>query len=224
MTSGQPTHFFRNCPVFGMAKEYVTDYPIPKALVPDLKIHSARVGDLAAFLGRKIYQETEQVERLRAGGYLHDFGKLFIAQELLRKETPLTDRERRLVRSHPWLGAKELVERRLAKINEPHLFPILLSHHERWDGYGYPYGKKGTSIPFVAQIVSLADTVEALTANRVYRPAWVWEQVLAYVDTERSRAWSSGLVDVFLTYEDQARRVLLLDGLGNGMPPSVSAG
>ncbi len=109
----------------------------------------------------------EQLHSLRESGSLHDIGKIKIPLEILNKPDRLTDTEFEIMKQHPIIGAQLL--RPLSSMKD--VIPVVLNHHERWDGKGYPYGTKATSIPLSARIVAVADSYDAMTSDRPYRKA-----------------------------------------------------
>ncbi|MDA3936763.1 MAG: HD-GYP domain-containing protein [Actinomycetota bacterium] len=128
--------------------------------------HSDRVMDYAMLIGREVGLPAEQIEMLRFAGLLHDIGKTGIAEEILLKPTSLTDEEAARVRSHAERGAT-LVEQ-VDFLNG--LAPIIMHHHERWDGTGYPMRLRGDDTPIMARILGVADAYDSMTSERPYRP------------------------------------------------------
>ena len=134
---------------------------------PYTRGHSARVARMAAEIGRRLGCDDAQIALLRLGGALHDVGKLGVRDEVLRKPGPLTRRELREVRAHPEIGARMIAR-------DPELrpaLPIVLYHHERWDGEGYPSRRSGTEVPLEARIMAVVDSYDAMTSDRPYRAA-----------------------------------------------------
>ncbi|MFE6871861.1 HD-GYP domain-containing protein [Kitasatospora sp. NPDC057692] len=127
--------------------------------------HSERVGRAAVLIADQLGMEAERLRTLRFAGILHDVGKLGVATELLRRNGPLTEAERRAVEVHPVHGY-ELV-RGIAFLGEAHAG--ILHHHERMDGRGYPAGLAGEQIPEFARIISVADAFDSMTSTRSYR-------------------------------------------------------
>jgi diguanylate cyclase (GGDEF)-like protein/putative nucleotidyltransferase with HDIG domain len=125
--------------------------------------HSQRVADLAARVAARLGGDVEQVELARLAGSLHDLGKLAIPEEILRKPTPLTAPERRILERHPQTGF-----RMLASLGVDRVAATVLHHHERWDGRGYPDGLAGEQIPLAARVLFVADAFDAMTSERVY--------------------------------------------------------
>jgi diguanylate cyclase (GGDEF)-like protein/putative nucleotidyltransferase with HDIG domain len=127
--------------------------------------HSERVSELAARIAKRIGLDEEQVELTRLAGSLHDLGKLAIPEEILRKDGKLTDTERLVLERHPQIGFRMLDSLGVDPVAE-----IVLHHHERWDGAGYPDRLIGDQIPLGARIIFVADAYDAMTSDRVYRP------------------------------------------------------
>lgn len=127
--------------------------------------HSERVTAFAVQIGEALDLDDATMETLRRGGLLHDIGKIGIPGKILDKAGPLTDEEMQVMGSHTRLGAR-ILEPIPALENA---IPIVLSHHERFDGKGYPDGLAGESIPFLARVLAVADVYDALTSDRPYR-------------------------------------------------------
>ena len=109
--------------------------------------------------------DKELKRSLRLSGLLHDIGKIAVPDNVLNKEGPLTDEEREMIKMHPLKGA-EILE----PIEQLQLLRGIAEHHERVDSKGYPLGKAGVEISLEARILAVADTFDAITSNRVYRP------------------------------------------------------
>ena len=129
--------------------------------------HSQRVGDLAMEVGKELGLDGKALDDLRYGGILHDIGKIGAPEHILLKKERLTDDEMKVMREHPKVGAQIVAPVGfLAGV-----LPAVESHHERWDGAGYPKGLKGEDIPLIARIVTAADTWDACTSTRPYSKA-----------------------------------------------------
>ena len=139
--------------------------------------HSERVAELAARVAARLALDAEQVELTRLAGSLHDLGKLAIPEEILRKPGELTDSERLVLERHPQIGF-----RMLDSLGVDPVADIVLHHHERWDGAGYPDGLRGDTIPFGARIIFVADAYDAMTSDRIYRPKRSSEAALAELE------------------------------------------
>jgi HD-GYP domain-containing protein (c-di-GMP phosphodiesterase class II) len=136
--------------------------------------HARRVAGLAVSVADRLGLDHEAVTAIHLGALLHDVGKLCVPDELLRKPGPLTTEEWTVVRRHSEAGEQVLGPfLRLSRLLRPRLaadvLAVVRSHHERWDGGGYPDGTAGKRIPLGARIVGVCDAFEAMTAARVYR-------------------------------------------------------
>ena len=128
--------------------------------------HCLRVADLGCAIARRLGMEERRLFWFRVGALLHDVGKIKVPADILNKPGKLTSEEWALMRSHPEAGVELL-----HGIDFPEdVIPIILSHHEKWNGSGYPHGLAGEAIPLAARILGLADVYDALTTNRSYKP------------------------------------------------------
>ena len=126
--------------------------------------HSQRVARYSAHLARLLGLTYPTIELVRQAAFVHDIGKIFIPDWIVQKAGPLTDDEREIVQLHAELGAR-MLERRPAMRT---LAPLVLHHHERWDGQGYPDGLAGNAIPIESRIIFVADAFDAMTSKRPY--------------------------------------------------------
>jgi len=129
--------------------------------------HSRRVAELAVRIAEVYGMNERDIERLRLSSRLHDIGKIGIGNDLLHKPGKLTDEEWKIMRDHPVIGEQLLKPYRQFR----HETRIVRFHHERWDGKGYPEGVRGTQIPLGSRVIAVADTFDAMTTSRPYRPA-----------------------------------------------------
>ena len=119
--------------------------------------HSRRVSDMACYLCHKMGMTEEEVQQIHIAGHLHDIGKIGIPDRVLLKEGKLNDEEWQLMKKHPEIGAQIMSKsEHFARIAA-----ILLHHHERWDGRGYPFGAKGEEIPLGSRIIAVCDSIDA---------------------------------------------------------------
>jgi putative nucleotidyltransferase with HDIG domain len=169
--------------------------------------HAWRIGRTCGLLADAIGLEDSQVELVRRAAPLHDIGKIGIPDAILLKPGKLTDSERAAVKRHTTIGAEILSGSRssLLRVAER----IALSHHERWDGKGYPHRLGGEEIPLAGRIVAVADVFDALTHERPYKKAWPLEPAVDEVLGQRGRQFDPALVDAFATLDHAAllRRV-----------------
>lgn len=161
----------------------------------ELKEHNQRVAQLAVLLGQGMGLTGLELVDLRWGALLHDIGKLSIPDHILNKTGELTEEEYEVIKTHTLLGAAILRHMSFLK----RAYVVAESHHERWDGMGYPYGLKGTEIPLLARISAVAGAYDALTNNRSYRSAWPKAKALEYICERAGKVYDPQVVDVFLS-------------------------
>jgi putative two-component system response regulator len=153
---------------------------------PYLRGHSARVADLSAMVAAQMGHTDEQIEAVRTGGRLHDIGKIGIREEVLNKQGPLTEAEYDHVKQHVTVGSQILAP--LVHLKD--VIGYVRSHHERWDGKGYPDRLAGEQIPIGARIIGAVEIYDALTTARPYQ-----EKMSAEVAVERMRDLVGTVVD-----------------------------
>ena len=129
--------------------------------------HSERVSDMACFISELMGLTEAETQEIHIAGHLHDIGKIGIPDRILLKEGKLDDEEWKLMKKHPEIGA-DILSR---SSHFARLGAIILHHHERWDGKGYPFGAKGTEIPLGARIIAVCDSIDAMASKRAYRNA-----------------------------------------------------
>ncbi len=155
--------------------------------------HSLEVSELTRRLCAMVGLNERETLAVEVGALVHDIGKVGIPDEILQKPGPLTTRERMQIEQHPEIGAQILTP--LPALKE--VVPLVLHHHERWDGTGYPHGLAGANIPVGSQIISLCDVWHALTSDRSYRPAFSDEVARGIITDGRDTEWPGELVDAF---------------------------
>ncbi len=156
--------------------------------------HSSRVTELSVKIAERMGLSEDEIVSLRFSCFLHDIGKIGIADHILTKPGRLTDDEFAIMKSHPVIG--ERIVRNLDLL--PREKEIIRSHHESYDGTGYPDGLKGEEIPFMARIITITDAFDAMTSNRPYRKAL---SVQTAVDELKDKAWiqfDGNILEVFL--------------------------
>ena len=161
--------------------------------------HSQRVTDMTMRLARALVVSESELIHVRRGALLHDIGKMGIPDSILHKPGKLTDEEWEIMRQHPVYAYNFL-----SQID--YLRPALdipYSHHEKWDGSGYPRGLKGEQIPLAARLFAVVDVWDALNSDRPYRKAWPNEKTLAYIQEESDRHFDPQVVDAFLNLLSQ---------------------
>lgn len=155
--------------------------------------HGVRVALAALALGRELGLPLAQLRALAQGTLVHDVGKIQVPDHILNKPGPLTAEERRLVERHPLTGFDMC--RRLGFMAEE--LQVIRSHHERWDGGGYPDGLRGEEIPLLARIVAICDVYDALTSNRAYRRALTHQAAREYIVSQAGTQFDPRLVEVW---------------------------
>ncbi len=166
--------------------------------------HSQRVQRYALALTRAIAPELADDPSTEYGFLLHDVGKIGIPDKILQKPNPLTDAERRLMKTHTVLGEQMLGG---VAFLQGEGIRIVRSHHERWDGGGYPDGLARDDIPMGARIFSVADALDAMTSNRPYRRARTWDEANVEITAEAKRQFDPDIVDAFRDREHALRGI-----------------
>lgn len=160
--------------------------------------HSRNVSDYAVRLARAMGLPEREVEVITYAGLLHDIGKIGVSQEILTKRGRLTDREYEILHKHPVIGANIL---RNVKFLEKEI-PIILHHHERYDGSGYPHGLKGPEIPVGARILAVVDAFDAMTTDREYRRKLSVAEAVAELRRGRGTQFAPEVVDAFVSGQE----------------------
>ena len=158
------------------------------------KGHSEHVANLALLLAEEMGLSDKNVMDAYWAGMVHDIGKLLIPINILNKKSKLSDVEFDLIKRHPLWGSKSLSDSDTLK----HIAKYINYHHERWDGKGYPNGLERNEIPIISQILSLADTWDAMTSNRSYRSSLTKEAALDEVRSNKGSQFSPDVVDAFI--------------------------
>jgi CHASE2 domain-containing sensor protein len=164
---------------------------------PETGRHIQRIGALCARLGLACGMDPTEAEMLRYASAMHDVGKIGTSDAILLKPGPLTEAEWAAMREHTTIGASILAGSPSALIQMAET--IALTHHERWDGSGYPRGLKGEDIPLVGRICAICDVFDALTSNRPYKGPWSVTQALAECRQGRGTLFDPKLLDAFVT-------------------------
>ncbi|CAB4364666.1 unannotated protein [freshwater metagenome] len=163
---------------------------------PDTVDHPVRVGDLAADLVRELGCDPEYVERMRLAARLHDIGKIAVPDAILLKPGPLTADEFEVVKTHTTYGAEILAGSTSPTVQLA--AELALTHHERWDGNGYPGNLVGEGIPFSGRVVAIADVFDALISARVYKRAWTAVEALHHIVEGKGTQFEPRVVDALL--------------------------
>src|SRR5579863_588199 len=174
--------------------------------------HLQRVQVYAVEVGKELCLDESQLEALRAAALLHDIGKLAVPEHIISKPGKLTREEFEKMKIHPIVGA-EILER----VRFPHpVTPIVRSHHERWDGTGYPDGLRGQSIPIGARILAAVDSLDALASHRQYRRALPLDEAMSKVSADSGKAFDPQVIEVL------QRRYIELESLATSKEPDTA--
>jgi putative nucleotidyltransferase with HDIG domain len=156
--------------------------------------HTLRVVDMSLRLAEKMGIKNDELIHIKRGAMLHDIGKMGVPDEILHKPGPLTDEEWVIMRQHP-----QFAYDMLSQISYLHrALDIPGSHHEKWDGTGYPRGMKGEQIPLAARLFAIVDVWDALRSDRPYRKAWQDDKVVEYIKEQSGKHFDPGIVEIFL--------------------------
>ncbi|MCD6408249.1 HD domain-containing protein, partial [bacterium] len=156
--------------------------------------HQLRVAEISCLIGKEMGLEERKLRALEIAGRLHDIGKIGVPSEILTKPGKLTEEEFDLVKKHPVIGYEIL---KTIPFNLP-VAKIVLQHHERIDGSGYPYGLKDGQILLEARILAVADTFEAMVSHRPYRPAHSVEEVIKEMEKGKGKKYDKRVVSALL--------------------------
>lgn len=205
----------RNGLIFGLAK--LADYRDT-----DTGRHLERICSYSGVLAEALREEFAEItpawiERIKLAASMHDIGKVGIPDAILLKPGRFTPQERAIMETHPVIGADTLISIR-RRVGDDELMnmgiQVTLSHHERWDGKGYPFGLVADQIPLSARIVALADMYDALTSKRVYKLAMSHDEAEKIIVESRGTHFDERIVDAFLRVHkrfDEIRRELACD-------------
>ena len=166
--------------------------------------HSARVAEYSVLLAKTLDWDSQRVDQLYSIALLHDIGKIGISDTILNKHSSLSPEEREIIKRHTVIGGEILKDLTLL----PNASIGAVSHHERYDGTGYPYGLKGKQIPLEARIIGIADAFDAMNSSRVYRPRITPKKIMQELRDGRGSQFDPELLDRFLPI---AEKVLQAD-------------
>lgn len=170
---------------------------------PYTRGHSDRVAHVSVRLAQELGCDSETLKTLYMAGLLHDLGKIGIDDNVLRKPGKLTEAEFEHVKTHVEIGYRIL--RDLRKMQS--VLPVVLHHHESWDGRGYPHGLKGDEIPFLARIAAVADAYDAMASDRPYRNGMPDEQLDEIIRQGAGKQWDARVVEAFFKVRDEIREI-----------------
>lgn len=159
-------------------------------------LHVKRVSLYCEVLGKKLKLDEHRISLIKTASYLHDLGKIAIDDNILNKPSKLSEEEFEIIKTHTTKGYEIL------KTSSTPLLQmaskIAYTHHENWDGTGYPLKLKGKEIPLEGRIVAICDVFDALTYDRCYKKAWSLEKTLAFIKEQKNKKFDPLLVDIFI--------------------------
>jgi putative two-component system response regulator len=159
-------------------------------------LHVIRMSHYSRILGLALGMSEDQADDLLHAAPMHDVGKIGIPDNILRKPGPLDAEEWKVMQSHAVIGGDIIGRHASGMLAMAHTLAV--THHEKWDGSGYPNGLAGDQIPLVGRIVAIADVFDALTSARPYKQAWPLEKAVEYLEQQRGKHFEPRLVDLFL--------------------------
>ncbi|HEX3517614.1 MAG TPA: HD domain-containing phosphohydrolase [Solirubrobacteraceae bacterium] len=169
--------------------------------------HTERVGEIAATIACALGLEHDRIRHLRDAARLHDIGKIAVPDHILLNKGMLSAEEAEIMRTHAEVGARLL--RRSSSPVLQMAAVIAATHHEWWDGSGYPMGLAGERIPLVGRVVAVGDVFDALTHDRPYKAAWPTEQAIARIRRGAGTHFDPLIVDAFLAKQDSILAIVL---------------
>ncbi|NMF00818.1 HD domain-containing protein [Aneurinibacillus aneurinilyticus] len=158
--------------------------------------HSERVAYYSLLIAKEMRLPKKQLKHLYTGGIIHDIGKIGVPESILTKPSRLTDDEYEIIKQHPTIGY-EMVKH-IPSFQKNGVLDMILYHHEKFDGTGYPKGLKGEQIPLVARIMAVADAFDAMTSRRVYRSEADFEYAINEIRKNRGTQFDPEVSDAFL--------------------------
>ncbi|MGI4717802.1 MAG: response regulator [Janthinobacterium lividum] len=168
-------------------------------------LHVIRMSHFSRILGIAAGLNEVEADDLLHAAPMHDVGKIGIPDRILQKPGPLEPEEWKVMQSHVTIGAEIIGEHEGGMLELAR--QIALTHHEKYDGSGYPHGLRGEEIPLAGRIVAIADVFDALTSKRPYKRAWTEEEALTFLREQKGRHFDPALVDLFLEQMDAVRLV-----------------
>lgn len=168
--------------------------------------HILRMSAYTKIISKKIGLDNVRAELIFLSAPMHDIGKIGTPDHILRKNGELSPEEWEIVKAHPLQGAEIIGNHQSALLQTARV--VALTHHEKFDGTGYPYGIKGYDIPLAGRIVAIADVFDALTSERPYKEPWNLERAVEYLVAQKGKHFDPELVDAFLACMDEIKEVM----------------
>lgn len=163
--------------------------------------HSERVEEYAKIIAKEMRYSSSHIENISVAALLHDVGKIGIDESILTKPSSLTPEERKIIQQHPQISVQILKEVKLAPI----VFEMILHHHEKFDGTGYPFGISGEELPVEVFVLGVADTYDAITSTRPYSPGLSAEMAKQVILEEKGKQFHPKVVEAFIRAYDKGK-------------------
>jgi putative two-component system response regulator len=160
--------------------------------------HNERMSRYCALIAERVGESPEGIEMIRHATMMHDIGKIAVPDRILLKPGPLTPEEREVMQRHAQDGF-EILDGSSSEVLQL-AATVALTHHEHWDGGGYPRGLAGADIPFEGRIAAIADVFDAITSDRVYRKAYPLTEAVEILRAQRGRQFDPNLLDIFMLH------------------------
>jgi len=180
--------------------------------------HSDRVARIAVRIAQEMGRDSSELQSIYLAGLLHDIGKIGIDDSVLRKPGKLTPEEYEYIKQHVTIGYRILMD--LKKLDG--VLPVVLHHHEAWNGRGYPQNLAGQDIPIAARIVAVADAFDAMASDRPYRPRLPDEKIDAILKSGAGEQWDPEVIDIVLRIRDDLRQIVSENRVA--VPLAISSG
>jgi len=167
--------------------------------------HLVRIADYCTAIAEELGLSKKEVDNLRYASLMHDIGKLLISDEILKKKTGLTPDEMNTIKKHTTMGADIFKGSRSPILQDAQT--VIATHHEKYDGTGYPRGLKGKDIPLLGRIVALADVFDTLTSERPYKKAFGFDKATDMIKRQSGKHFDPAVVNAFLRTKDKIRKL-----------------
>ncbi|OGF45292.1 MAG: hypothetical protein A2231_11215 [Candidatus Firestonebacteria bacterium RIFOXYA2_FULL_40_8] len=167
--------------------------------------HVTRVGKYSRIIAEGLNLDKEYIDLIEQTAPMHDIGKIGISDLILNKPGKFTDEEFEIMKTHVIIGT-HIIEKGESLLIET-AYDIILNHHEKWTGKGYPNNTKGKDIPLSGRIVALADVFDALTSARPYKPGFSWDKSISIIKDEREKHFDPEVVDVFMNNREKVKSI-----------------
>ncbi|MFH1395730.1 MAG: HD domain-containing phosphohydrolase [Candidatus Omnitrophota bacterium] len=172
---------------------------------PSTGTHLVRIADYSAIIAEGMSLPKEEVHLVRLASPMHDIGKIILPDAILKKKGKLSDEEMALMRKHPEVGAEIFKNAKTEIMRACRV--IAYTHHEHFDGSGYPQGLKGEDIPVYGRIVALADCFDALTSKRSYKDAYSFDKSVSIISEEAGTHFDPAVVISFIRNKDKIKKI-----------------